>query len=125
MIDEASEDAVRRGFKKVGVVCSQSTRDLRLYSESLINRGIEPIVATDEEQKMINRAIKDVMAGEQGSHNIYDLNKVFENFVNKGAEAVILGCTEIPLAVTQNDTEILLLDANEVVVREAVRMSMS
>lgn len=123
MINEVCHDTKQRGFSKVAVACSQSTRDLGLYSEGLRAQGIEPLVTTDDEQILVNTAIKDVMAGNQGARTIHDLSQVFERFSNDGAEAVILGCTELPLAIEQSDTKLLVLDANDIAVRQAVNLA--
>ena len=123
MVNEVCADTKRRGFKKVAIACSKSTRDLGLYSNGLLSLGIEAVVTTDKEQATVNAAIKDVMAGTQGSHTIYGLTQVFTRFKNDGAEAVILGCTELPLAITQSDSELLILDANDIVVRQAVKFA--
>lgn len=123
MIDEACNDVKKQGFAKIGIACSQSTRDLMLYSNSLTKIGVEPIVATDEEQQIINSAIKDVMAGKQDTQTIQQLNIVFSRMQASGAESILLGCTELPLAINQQDTDIQLIDANHIVVRQAVELA--
>lgn len=124
MIDEACADVKEKGFTKVGIACSQSTKDLNLYSDGLTSIGVEPVITTDEEQVIINGAIKDVMAGKQNSNTKVQLIKVFERFQEAGAQAVLLGCTELPLAILQADTKIQLIDANQVVVERAIEITL-
>lgn len=123
MIDEACRDVSRRGIKKIGIVCSQSTRDLGLYSNALSSYGIEPLVCTDGEQAKINKVIMNVMAGKQGPDDIVALDTIFKRYQDSGAEAVILGCTEIPLAISQKDSNLELIDANDVVVSQAIEIA--
>lgn len=123
MVEEACKDVKKQGYAKVAVACSQSTRDLELYTKSLKSLGLEPIVTTQKEQAVINNAIMEVMGGQQGSQTIFNLNTVFHAFKDRGAESVILGCTELPLAITQNDTDIKIFDANDIAVKEAVRLA--
>lgn len=125
MIDQACSDAKNQGYAKVGIACSQSTRDLRLYSNGLTAIGIEPITATDDEQIIINTAIKDVMAGKQSLNTKSELNKILRRFRKSGAEAVLLGCTELPLAISEKDTDIKLIDANHVVIKQAVELAIN
>lgn len=124
MIDQACSDVKKQGFAKVGVACSQSTKDLRLYYDGLIAIGVEPLATTEDEQVIVNNAIKDVMAGKQDSSTKSELNKVFKRFKEDGAKAVQLGCTELPLAISQSDTSIELVDANHVVVKQAIELAM-
>lgn len=123
MIDQACSDVKRRGFTKVGIVCSQSTKDLGLYRDRLIAIGVEPLVTTKDEQVVVNNTIKDVMAGKQDSSTKSELNKVFNRFKEDGAKAVLLGCTELPLAISQSDTNIELVDANHIVVKQAIELA--
>lgn len=123
MIAEACADVKKHGFTKVGIACSHSTRDLKLYSDGLSELSIEPVVATDEEQEVIDKAIVDVMAGKQDAQTTKNLNQVFDRYRADGAEAVVLGCTELPLAIQQKDAVIKILDANDIVVKEAVKLA--
>lgn len=125
MVEEACKDASSQGFKTVAIACSQSTRDLELYSNWVKRLGMEPIVADDDEQAIINKAIEAVMAGKQSGENINELKHVFNRFGKSGAEAVVLGCTELPLAIGQGDVEIKILDANDIVVKQAILLSIS
>lgn len=123
MINEACYDVKKQGYTKVGIVCSQSTKDLCLYSDELKKIGVEPLVTSNDEQLIVNNAIKDVMAGVQDSHTKSELNKVFSRFEQSGAGAVLLGCTELPLAISQADTKYTLIDANHIVVKQAIKLA--
>lgn len=123
MIKEACSAIKKQGYTKVGIVCSQSTKEFGLYSNGLKAIGIEPILTTDDEQRIVNNAIKDVMAGTQGLDTKSELIKIFSRFERSGAEAVLLGCTELPLAISQVDTEIKLIDANHIVVKQAIELA--
>ena len=125
MINEACADAKRAGYTKVAIACSQSTKDLGLYSSGLARIGIEPLVTTENEQSIVNNAIKDVMAGKQDDKTKADLNLVFNRFKESGAEAVLLGCTELPLAISQEDSELTILDANHIVVKQAIELAIA
>lgn len=123
MISEACSEVKKAGYTKVGIACSQSTKDLGLYRDGLTAIGVEPLVTTDEEQRIINGAIKDVMSGQQDSHTKSELNKVFKRFKASGAEAILLGCTELPLAISEDDTDSKLVDANHVVIKQAIELA--
>lgn len=123
MIGEACNEVKDQGIKKVGIVSSQSTRDLKLYSDRLKAINIAPIVTTDDEQEVVNSVIQAVMAGKQDNSSKIQLNNVFERMQAAGAEAILLGCTEIPLAISQQDSTVNLIDANHVIVKQAVELA--
>lgn len=123
MVDRACEEAFARGYKKVGIFSSQSTRDLKQYSDSLRKLGIEPVIASDDEQAILNQAIKDVMSGRQGAHNVYSLRQILRRYREAGAEATILGCTELPIIMSQSNADMPILDANDIVIKCAVNLA--
>ncbi len=64
------------------------------------------------------------MGGSQGEEDVKALNEIGENYKNQGAEAIMLGCTEIPLAINQSHTKIKLFDALQILAECAVKYSL-
>lgn len=95
--------------EKVAVISSSSTSKFGLYSSVLSSNGIEQIRSSKVKQIDIDSAILFSQRGE-----FYKANKIIVNIVDmledEGATAVILGCTELPLAVNQTDRSVLLID---------------
>lgn len=121
IIEVTTNAVVERGFKKVGVLNSQSTRQYKLYDNSLTKRGVGVIGATEGEQKEINHVVHHVMGGTQGPDDIDTLRAIITRFVSEGAEAVVLGCTELPLAISQHDIDIPLLNSTALLAQAALR----
>jgi len=67
--------------------------------------------------------IKKVMGGHQGIHEVIMLKEIAFDFVQQGAQAIVMGCTEIPLALNQTHTDIKLFDTIEIIVEAAVDFS--
>ena len=87
--------------------------------------GIEVITSNEEHQKIQNLVIKHVMAGKrENTEDIIFLKDIARDLVNKGAEAIVMGCTEIPLAINQSHTDIKLFDTIEIIVQSAVDYSL-
>ena len=66
------------------------------------------------------------MAGKrENTEDIIFLKDIARDLVNKGAEAIVMGCTEIPLAINQSHTDIKLFDTIEIIVQSAVDYSLN
>ena len=125
-IIEATVDEVEhRKFKKVGLLTSQSTRKYGLYETGLRKRGIDFLSVTDEEQKEINAVIHHVIGGTHGIQEVLDLHAVISRLQNEGAEAIILGCTGLPLAISQEQCPIPLLNSTHILAKAAIEYSLS
>ncbi len=97
-------------IKSAGLLASASTNKLQLYQQALAAKNIGIIGATDAEQQIIDEIILTVMAGTNSSVESGKLQKIISRLKNYGAEAIILGCTELPLAISQAQSQVLLYD---------------
>lgn len=104
---------------RVGILAATGTIHLRLYSKRLREAGLEPLLPDDQESVMA--AIRDVKGGRRGPDP--RLEKSVEELQSAGAEAIILGCTELPLAVRAEDVSVTLVDAGGVLVRECLKQA--
>lgn len=121
-IIETTTDAIRHsGYHTVGLLNSQSTKQYSLYEKSLSKKKISSLSTTQEEQKKINQIISHVMAGTQGKTDTQVLRNIIQRYIREGAQAVILGCTELPLAISQKDTNIPLFNSTDLLAKATLR----
>ena len=104
-------EILKHGFKKVGLLGTKPTMEMDFYKTKLKVKGIECIVPDMADRNYINNVItgellRNVFTDESRQRFIEIIHKL----VDEGAEGIILGCTEIPLLVKQEDTEIPLFD---------------
>lgn len=125
IIDEAVKQSVRMGHQKVGIVGSQSTRELDLYGKSAKEYGLNTIVAYEAEQEALNHIIMQVMAGRHNRYDTLNLKHIIMNLQSRGAQAIILGCTELPLAIDQLDVDIPVFDATGILAQQVVEYAVS
>ncbi|MBU6323188.1 amino acid racemase [Patescibacteria group bacterium] len=124
-IIDATADAVQDdGLRKVGILSSQTTRNESLYEKALASRGIAVLHADDAEQAKINEVIAHVMRGTNGAEDVAALAAIANRFKAEGAEGVALGCTELPLAITQKDAALPLYGSTEILARAALKYSL-
>ncbi len=109
LIEKTIDQVLNEGFKKVAILNSESTKNLKLYENMAISKGIEPVLSTDKEQEIINNIILTVMSGSNGEKEVILLKKIIDRMVSEGAEAVVLGCTELPIAIKKEDISPLSL----------------
>ena len=106
-IADATAAAIKaKGIKKVGLLGTRDTMELDFYIKRLAEQKIEVIVPEKPEREFIhysimNELLKEVFLPETKTGFLAIMNKLAE----KGAEGMILGCTEIPLLVNQDDFE--------------------
>lgn len=125
IVEECAEVAKDRGFKTVGIVGSQTTLETGLYQRALAMRGVKALEVESHTQPAINSIIESVMGGKQGQHEAKLLADMAGELSDDGAQAVILGCTELPLAVKQADTSVELIDSIHVLSEALVKFSFS
>jgi len=114
---ELAADAIASSFPgvSVGVLAATGTVRLGLYQAALQVKGLAVEQPDDELQEGVMAAIRDVKGG--GSGRDRRLDHAIEVLRNRGAEVLVLGCTELPLAVDSASTGVPVVDATDVLVR--------
>ena len=112
---------LKKGVKKAGVLATDGTCQSGVYGKALEEEGIEPVYPSSEKQGIIMSLIYDhVKAGKMDFSDL-DIDGVIFEMKEKGAEVLILGCTELPMAFDIiGDTGIPSVDPTDVLARAAV-----
>ena len=108
----------------VGVLAASGSVKVGLYDKSLKKHGLVPLYPDFEVQDEIMAAIKDVKAG--GASEISDqrLIAAAKHLCDKGADSLIMGCTEVPLALAAEDSPVVAIDGNQTLVDTTLRLSL-
>jgi aspartate racemase len=64
------------------------------------------------------------MSGVQGVTDKECLKTIINDLCNQGAQSIILGCTELPLAISQNDVDVKLFDSTEIIAERALEYAL-
>lgn len=123
IVAETRKRVAASEFGTVGLFASQSTCEMSLYQDGFAP-GITVIPPTTAQQAVMNRVIERVMGGRQNERDVIALKDIARDFVGRGAGAMVLGCTEIPLAISQIHTDVKLFDTLEIIVESAVDFSL-
>ena len=110
--DPTGERIKAGGFAKVGLLGTAFTMEQDFYKGRLQDRfGLDVLIPVADERRVIHDIIyKELVAGEivAGSRTAY--RKIIAGLITRGAQAIILGCTEIMLLVSQDDSAVPLFD---------------
>jgi len=124
--EETSKVIQAKGMKKVALLGTKYTMQLDFYTKKLSAKGIQTIIPGEEDIAYINNAIytemgKGLFLPETKARFIQIINE----FRQSGIEAVILGCTEIPILIKQEDVDLPVLDTTAIHVDAAVNYVLS
>jgi aspartate racemase len=116
-----------RGLRRVGLLGTRFTMEQDFYRGRLETRhGLEVLVPADRDRALVHRVIYDELVRgvvDDGSRAEY--RRILHALAGRGAEGVILGCTEIPLLVRPQDSPAPLFDTTRIHAEEAVRAALA
>lgn len=110
-------------FKTIGILATKTTIEKEIYKRPLEDMGITLLQPDEPDQQIISQIILDEMAGKTTTKNIIRLQRVISSLKAKGAQAILLACTELPLVIKQSDVDIPLIDSNEIYALDAAKRS--
>ncbi len=109
--EATANNASSMGFNKIGLVGTRPTMEEDFYKLKFINSGIDVIVPEKEEREYIHHIINhELIKSIFLPETKLKLLSVFDRLHAKGAQAIVLGCTEIPLLIHQEDYHLPLLN---------------
>ena len=114
--------AVERGFRRIGITGTQWLVDSEIYPEKLIARGLEVVRPGAVERAEINRIIMDeLVCSVFKPEAVAYFQRVIEAMKQQGCDAVVLGCTEIPLIMNDTNSPLPTLDSTRSLARAALQ----
>ncbi|MCK5736058.1 MAG: aspartate/glutamate racemase family protein [Spirochaetaceae bacterium] len=117
-----ADEARRRGYKKTALLGTRFTMEEDFYRAKLEAAGLEVLIPEREERELIDKLIfGELCAGIFKDESRLLLVEVTERLAEKGAEAVILGCTELPLILTPEESPLPILDTMKIHAKAAVK----
>jgi aspartate racemase len=120
--DATAEILVKNGIKKVGLLGTAFTMEQDFYKARLnINYGLTVLTPNKEDRKIVHNVIyEELCLGKTLDSSKQAFLRIIRTLANQGAEAVILGYTEISMLVDQTDTDVVLLDTTCIHAQKAV-----
>src|SRR6056297_3332974 len=124
--DAAADEIKSRNMGKVGLLGTKFTMEQDFYKKRIKdNYGIDVIIPKQEERDIVHKVIyKELISGIINESSRKKFQKIIENLKERGAEGVILGCTEIPLLIKEKDSVIPVFDTTMLHARKAVNLAL-
>ena len=115
--------AAERGFRRLALTGTRWLVDSDVYPARLADKGLDCVKPTSEERDEINRIIMDeLVTGQLRAESVaYFQNVIARMKTQDGCDAVVLGCTEIPLIVNDGNSALPTLDSTRLLARAALR----
>ena len=125
--DPTASQIKRAGFSKVGLLGTRFTMEEDFYRERLTRQhGLEVLIPGPADRALIHRVIyEELCLGQINPASRLEFRSIIAQMVAKGAQAIILGCTEISLLVSAQDSPVPLLDTTSIHAQAAVELALS
>ena len=123
IVEATAERAEREGMRTLLLTGIKFTMQSTFYQDVFRRRRIEVVTPSDEEQEEINSIIFGELV--LGVFREESRRRLLEIVESRDVDGVILGCTELPLIISQEDTNVRLLDTVEIHVDAALELSLS
>jgi len=121
-----ASEAAGRSFKRLGITGTRWLVESDVYPEKLTARGIEYLRPSEPEREEINRIIMDELVyGTIRPESVAVFQRVIERLKTEGCDAVVLGCTEIPLIIDNSNSPLPTLDSTRLLARAALRRAVA
>ncbi len=123
--DATAQILVKDDIKTVGLLGTAFTMEQEFYKGRLSNKyGLQVLVPTKEDREIVHKVIfQELCLGKIESNSKAQFLRIIEALAALGAEAVILGCTEIGMLVNQADTQVRLVDTTAIHAEKAVEFA--
>jgi aspartate racemase len=119
-------EAVQRGYRCLGITGTRWLVDSEVYPEKLVARGLDYVRPSAVEQEHINRIIMDELVyGVFKPEAVAYFQQVIGGMQDSGCDAVVLGCTEIPLLINESNSPLPTLDSTRLLARAALRRAVA
>ena len=120
-----ADEAQRSGFRRLGILGTKYLTESSVYPEALAVYKIEREIPEEVDREKINQIIfKELVNGIFLETSRLYFNEVAEELKGRGCDAVVLGCTEIPLIVNPEDTPLPTLDSTRLLARAALKKAL-
>ena len=120
--EEVAGEALARGFKRLAITGTRWLVDSEVYPDALRAQGLAYMRPTPKERDEINRIIMDeLVCSVFKAEAVAYFQRVYARMKDAGCDAVVLGCTEIPLIISDTNSPLPTLDSTRLLARAALR----
>jgi len=120
VVDAVAGDIRAAGFHKVGLLGTRFTMEQPFYAELLARHGLQTLVPEQADRELVHRVVyEELCLGNIVDASRQEYRRIMAELVARGAQAIILGCTEISMLVSARDAQVRLFDTTAIHARKA------
>lgn len=124
--DAVADEAVARGYRRLGILGTHWLVDSDVYPENLSARGLDYLRPSAEDRAALGRIIMDELVyGVFKPESTARLQAIIERLRDAGCDAVVLGCTELPLVLNEGNAALPTLDSTRLLARAALTRALA
>ena len=123
IVEETIKKIKEDNFNSVGLLASESTLKLKLYQKILNKNNIDCLLPDNKDYPKITKLILELMGGKVKDNTKNDVLYLIEKMQSKSIKAIVLGCTELPLVITQENVNIKIYDTLQILAEATVNYS--
>ena len=120
MIEITGKSLLKKGIKTVGLLATEGTINSGIYQDVFMKMGIEMIVPDEDGQIAITNLIYNGVKAGKKDYDVTSAREVMQNMIEHGAETLVLGCTELPVAVDMYKLDFNVCDPTLELARGAI-----
>jgi len=123
MIEETAKETRKKIslIQKVGLLASAGVYETKIYHQHFKKFNIEVISPEEKDKEKVMKVIYAVKAGDLSEKVKKNIILIAQKLIDKGVEAIIAGCTEIPLILKEGDVSVPIIDPTQALAKAAVR----
>lgn len=125
MIAATVGEGLEGGATRVGVLAADGAMRAGLYQRALAAKGVEALTLPDAEQAEFMALIYRIKAGELGAPSRREMARLAVRLVEMGAQALIAGCTEVPLVLDAHESPAPLTSSTDALARATLKLAFS
>ena len=120
------DEVVSKGIKKVGLLGTIFTMEKDYMKKDLLAAGIQVIIPSEEERALVaKRILEELELGIVKKSTLNEFNSIISRMKDEeGIEAIILGCTELPLLLNSDNCEVLCLDSVDIHINKLIELAL-
>jgi aspartate racemase len=125
IIDVTIDSVLQRdsSIENIGVLATNGCLQAGVYQEALRNRSLSPVLPSDDELAELMLLINKIKAGDKSEAITAAMRKLADALTSRGAEAIVAGCTEIPLVLDESMLSVALISSTDALAEETVRQA--
>jgi aspartate racemase len=125
LLDAVGEAIQAKGMSRVGLLGTRFAMEHGFYQDALADKGIAVLIPDAEDRAYVNQVIYDeLVAGKLRDESRARFVAIINKLAAEGAEGVILGCTEIPLLISEDDVSVPVLDSTLIHAEAALKYAL-